>query len=95
MGRTSWARRKKAQLCSTNERGEQHVEERSQGSDEPFAQEVAAPADAREEAVLRKPEPERNGERKRDAERTRDLRDWQAAVNKGYRNKALLERMKK
>lgn len=75
--------------------GDRHVEERSQGPDEPSAEEVAASADAREEAVLRKPEPERNGERKRDAERTRDLRDWQAAVNKGYRNKALLERMKK
>ena len=45
--------------------------------------------------MLRRQNQERNGERKRDAERTRDLRDWQAAVNKGYRNKALLERMKK
>lgn len=35
------------------------------------------------------------GEHRREASRTRDLRDWQAAINKGYRNKAIEERMKK
>lgn len=36
-----------------------------------------------------------HGEAAREASRARDLRDWQAAVNKGYRNKAIEERMRK
>lgn len=36
-----------------------------------------------------------SGEQRREASRARDLRDWQTAINKGYRNQAIEERMKK
>lgn len=35
------------------------------------------------------------GEERREASRARDLRDFQAAVAKGYRNKAIEERLRK
>lgn len=50
----------------------------------------------KERDVDKKTLQERNqGENRREAHRQRDLRDWQDAVNKGYRNKAIEERLKK
>ena len=41
------------------------------------------------------PQPLGSGEQRREAKRVREMRDWEMAVNKGYRNKAIEERLKK